>query len=82
MYADVFSIASINMPQSMLEDLISQYWPSTDAPSAASKSEALPSDGEPADLSVLRRAFQIELGYALCTMLAGVSSLEGGAPLW
>lgn len=81
MYADGFSIAAIEMPRTMLEDLIAQYWPSTDA-SPAAQSPALPSDGDQAGSSALRRAYQIEVGYALCAMLSGVSSLEGGAAQW
>lgn len=82
MYADVFSIAAIEMPRSMLEDLVSQYWPSPEAPLAVNRSATLPKDGDQAESSVPSPAFQIELGYVMCAMLSGVSSLEGGASLW
>lgn len=82
MYADTFSIAAIEMPRSMLEDLISQYWPVTDVPPKAGKSATVPSDGDQAESSALRRAYQMEVGYALCATLSGVSSLEGGASQW
>lgn len=83
-YAEVFSLAVLEMPRNMLEDLVAQYWPLPEPTLVAGKSAAPPpsSADDEAESTALPHAFRIELGYAMCAMLSGVQSIDGEAPAW
>lgn len=79
-YADVFSLAALEMPRNMLEDLVSQYWPLAEPTTGGKSTAVLREDG--GESPVLPRAYRIELGYATCAMLSGVQSVDGEAAAW
>jgi hypothetical protein len=83
-YAEVFSLAALEMPRNMLEDLIAQYWPLPEPTLAVGKSAAPPaiSGDDEAESSALPHVFRIELGYAMCAILSGVHSIDGEAANW